>query len=256
MRANHSRYFGIVATFLLGLNLSACTTTAELSSPLPLGLPTAAPAGYVALCEKTPAQCPESPAPAGLQQAAFVVPQAHTGLSPAQWTLLNAVNRQVNEQVRYVTDEERFGQPDVWSPAVTEGDCEDYALTKRQLLWAAGWATGDLSLAVVESPSTGPHAVLVANTTQGAYVLDSANSWVMPWKEADYTWVSAQDTEGHWRVAGATAQAVLIAAAVANRQAALPTVLRVASATPVAATEPGGSGGQVPDVRTAEPGGR
>lgn len=187
------------------------------------------------------------------------MPQAHTGLTPAQWNLLNAVNRKVNQQVRYVTDQDRFGQPDVWSPAVTEGDCEDYALTKRQLLWAAGWATGDLSLAVVESPSTGAHAVLVANTTQGAYVLDSANSWVMPWKEADYTWVSAQDADGRWRVAGENAQAMLMATAIANRQAG---GTRVASAggqaamTPAAAASPGGSGGQVPDVRAAEPGGR
>ncbi|HXC56176.1 MAG TPA: transglutaminase-like cysteine peptidase [Rhizomicrobium sp.] len=227
-----------------------------------LGLPTAAPDGYVALCQTSPSQCPESRAPAGLQQAAFVVPQAHTGLTPAQWNLLNAVNLQVNTKVRYVTDEERFGKPDVWSPAVTEGDCEDYALAKRQMLWAAGWATGDLSMAVVDSPVTGPHAVLVANTTQGAYVLDSANSWIMPWKEADYTWITAQDPEGHWRVAGENAQAMLLATAFANRQAgnqrvALAGVTTRPAATPsAAATAPAGSGGQVPDVRTVEPGGR
>lgn len=260
MRAYRSRYFAIVAVGLFGLGLSACSTAPELSSPLPLGLPTAAPAGYTTLCETTPSQCPESQAPAGLQQAAFVVPPAQTALSPEEWKLLNAINAQVNQRVRYVTDEERFGQPDVWAVATTEGDCEDYALTKRQLLWAAGWRTGDLSLAIVDSPSTGAHAVLIANTTQGAYVLDSANAWVMPWKEADYTWVSAQDADGHWRVAGENAQAMLLAAAIANRQAA--GGVRVASAGAVAmpaspaAASPGGSGGQVPNVRAAEPGGR
>lgn len=257
MRAYRSRYFGIAAACLFGLGVSACSTAPEISSPLPLGLPTVAPAGYSTLCESTPSQCPESAAPAGLQQAAFVVPPAQTALSPEDWKLLNSVNRQVNERVRYVTDEERFGQPDVWVLASTEGDCEDFALTKRQLLWAAGWKTGDLSLAIVDSPATGAHAVLIANTTQGAYVLDNANSWVTPWKEADYTWVSAQDAEGHWRVAGENAQAMRVAAGVANKQAA--GQVRVASspaAAVPAATLPGGSGGQVPDVRAAEPGGR
>lgn len=260
MQTNHSRYIGIIAALLLGLTESACTTAPEPSSPLALGLPTAAPDGYVALCRASPSQCPEAQAPTGLQQAAFVVPPAHTGLTAGQWNLLNAVNLKVNTQVRYVTDQERFGKPDVWSPAVTEGDCEDYALAKRQMLWAAGWAAGDLSMAVVDSPATGPHAVLVANTTQGAYVLDNADSWVMPWKEAGYTWISAQDTDGQWRVAGENAQAMLIAASIANRQSgstrlasAIPAIPAASQATTASL---GGSGGQIPNVRAAEPGGR
>jgi predicted transglutaminase-like cysteine proteinase len=256
MQSKLSHYFGIATACLFGLILSACsTTTPEMSTPLALGMPTPAPAGYATLCQTTPAECPESRA--GLQQAAYTVPAARTGLSPQQWQLLNAVNRKVNEQVRYETDEERFGQPDVWALASTVGDCEDYALTKRQLLWAAGWRTGDLSMALVESPSTGPHAVLVANTTQGAYVLDNASPWVMPWKETDYTWISAQDADGTWRVAGDNARAMLVAAAIASHQNAAPASFQVASSgTAAPAPTPGGSGGEVPDVRAAEPGGR
>src|SRR6266481_3873591 len=100
MRQYHYNYFGIVAVLIIVLGISACSTTPELSSPLALGLPTSAPDGYLALCQTSPSQCPESQVPIGLQQAAYVVPAAHTGLTPAQWNLLNAVNLRVNTQVR------------------------------------------------------------------------------------------------------------------------------------------------------------
>ena len=239
MRQYFSRYFGVAATCAFGLALSACSTTPDASSALPLGLPTAAPAGYVDLCKTEPAQCPAVPASTGLIQAAYDVPKPDASLTPA----------------RYVTDEEQFGRPDVWVPAVTEGDCEDFALRKRELLWAAGWATGDLSLALVESPQTGPHAVLIANTAQGAYVLDNANSWVLPWSETNYVWVTAQDANGQWRVAGKNAQALLLAAAIGNRQDAAGR--QVAALDASAGSAPaGGSGGQIPDVRALEPGSR
>jgi predicted transglutaminase-like cysteine proteinase len=247
------RYFGVAAACAFGLALSACSTTPDASSALPLGLPTAAPAGYVDLCRTEPAQCPAVQAQAGVIQAAYDVPQPDASLTPAHWAVLNAVNAQVNQTVRYVTDEEQFGRPDVWVPAVTEGDCEDFALRKRELLWAAGWAPGDLSLALVESPQTGPHAVLIANTAQGAYVLDNANSWVLPWSETNYTWVTAQDASGQWRVAGKNAQALLLAAAMGNRQ----TTRQVAALDAGTSTAPaGGSSGQIPDIRTLEPGSR
>lgn len=221
-----------------------------MSSALPLGLPTAAPAGYADLCLREPVQCPEEKTHAGLIAAAYAVPEAGHGLSPDRWKLLNAVNDAVNRKVRYESDEERFGKPDYWEPAVDAGDCEDYALAKRQMLWAAGWNPDELSLALVQSRETGPHAVLIANTAQGAYVLDSANGWVLPWSQTDYSWVTAQDADGQWRVAGPNAQAVMLAAATADRLKIIP------AGAPVQKTVSLDSGRKVPDLGTLEPGGR
>src|ERR1700710_1137441 len=101
------RYLGLAAIGLVGLTLCACTTASapDASGALPLGLPTAAPAGYTALCAGDPAQCPARPAESGLIQAAYTVPEPDASLTPARWAALNAVNAQVNQTVRYVTDE-------------------------------------------------------------------------------------------------------------------------------------------------------
>jgi predicted transglutaminase-like cysteine proteinase len=236
----------------IGLILSACSSGPELSSDLPLGLPTAPPDAYVRMCARDASQCPLRAD--GLMTAGFEVPQAGAPLSKARWAQLNAINSEINQRVRYVSDQDQFGQADVWVPATVEGDCEDYALAKRQLLWAAGWSPHDLSLALVSSPQIGAHAVLIANTAQGAYVLDNASGWVMPWSKTDYTWITAQDADGRWRVAGDNARAVLLAAAFASHQAAgrgtAPTVaFQSASIDAV-------SGGQKPDVAALEPGSR
>jgi predicted transglutaminase-like cysteine proteinase len=238
---------------------------------------TAAPAGYVALCERDPSQCPAGRnfQAGGLIAASFEVPQSSLPLTAANWNELNTVNTKVNTVVRYVSDMDQFGQPDVWVPATREGDCEDFALEKRQLLRQAGWPVGDLSLALVESPRTGPHAVLVASTARGAYVLDNTVGWVLPWSETDYTWITAQDENGQWRVAGTNAQAVLMAAAVTARRFGAPvyadmrrnvaaTIGSVAGAgapqqpMKIASGPVAGfvSGRQVPDIGAMEPGSR
>ncbi len=240
--------------------VSACSTLPGVSTPLPLGLPTAAPSGYVVLCAHERDQCPAKPAN-GPTAVVYEVPRTDGPLTPDRWLALDSVNREVNRRVRYVTDQDRFGQPDVWEPATTEGDCEDYALAKRQMLWAAGWSPSELSLALVQSPQTGPHAVLIANTAQGAYVLDNANNWVLPWSETNYTWVTAQDADGQWRVAGANAQAVLLAEAAAERGGMAPAGLarqQVANLSAKAAQPAGSdaSGRQVPDLGAMEPGSR
>ena len=218
-------YLHITAIIILGASVCACSTTPQPSSPLPIGLLTAPPAGYTALCHRDPSQCPSAAGNAetpGLAMTTYEVPEPSLQLTAARWDQLNAINTQVNVGVRYVSNEEQYGQDDFWTPAVKAGDCKDIALAKRQMLWASGWPVGGLSLAVVGSPRTGSHAVLVADTAQGAYVLDNTVPWVLPWSETDYTWFAAQDTNGQWRVAGTNAQAVLLAATITRRQAASP----------------------------------
>ena len=86
-------------------------------------------------------------------------------------------------------------------------------------------------------------------TTSG-YVLDSANKWVLPWDRTDFTWGTAQDANGQWRVAGPNAQALMLAAAAADRTKIVPAGPSAENTVAV------NSSRKIPDVSTLEPGGR
>lgn len=81
---------------------------------------------------------------------------------------------------------------DHWSPDASAGDCEDYALTKRQRLIDLGWAQSQLLIAVADDPYAGPHAVLIARTDQGDLVLDNLTDEVLQWNETQLTFISRQ----------------------------------------------------------------
>jgi predicted transglutaminase-like cysteine proteinase len=196
--------FGRIAAILfLSIEVSGCAMAPEPSSELPLGLPAAAPSGYLDMCIRLPDQCPEREA--AFRSVSFAAGRTSVALDAARWVQLNAANTAVNQHVRYMIDW-------AWQPAVTAGDCKDFALAKRKLLWAAGWPADSLSIALVYSARTKDHAVLIANTNHGAYVLDNTTPWIMPWNDTDYSWLSAQDSSGQWRMAGETSHAVLEAA--------------------------------------------
>jgi predicted transglutaminase-like cysteine proteinase len=50
------------------------------------------------------------------------------------YSVAERINSQVNASVKYKTDLEQYSTPDFWVEAGTLGDCEDYALLKRQVL--------------------------------------------------------------------------------------------------------------------------
>ena len=118
-------------------------------------------------------------------------------LTDEAWGQLRDVNHSVNVAVGYRTDMDLYGKLEHWTPAVAEGDCEDYALTKRQRLLALGWPLKALRLAVCRVEGQG-HAVLTVDTDRGVYVLDNRYPRVMPWKDLPYVWISRQATEGGW----------------------------------------------------------
>lgn len=139
-----------------------------------------------------PTLAPLRSAPATTPRTAVAAPRAD---APATLDLLTRVNRQQNRRIARAVDAQVFGREDVWSlPAGDrpQGDCEDYVLAKRQALIAAGVSPDALSIAVVRTQRGEGHAVLLARTAQGEYVLDNLSPWVVPWNEAPYTWVSRQ----------------------------------------------------------------
>lgn len=142
--------------------------------------PTLAPMGHVIFCTRQPSEC-----------------RAGGGSAPVSLTNrrmddLRAVNAGVNRAVRGVNDGRRGGIGDQWQVAVSEGDCEDYALAKRKDLLGRGWAPGALRIAVARTPSGIGHAVLVVRTSSGDLVLDNRHDRILPWRSTDLRWIKIQ----------------------------------------------------------------
>ena len=75
------------------------------------------------------------------------------------------------------------------------GDCEDMALLKRSLLIKKGWPRDALLMATARDQQGAGHAVLVAVTDKGDFVLDNRNWAIVSWRNAPYTWIKRQSRE-------------------------------------------------------------
>ena len=94
--------------------------------------------------------------------------------------LLTSVNAGVNKSVEYKTDKELFGVtgkfaiPGSRDGGPLQGDCEDHALLKREILSGHGVPRETMMIALVSIVETqADHAVLIVRTTGGDYVLDN-----------------------------------------------------------------------------------
>lgn len=115
------------------------------------------------------------------------------------YSVAERINREVNESVQYKTDLEQYSKPEHWVESGTFGDCEDYALLKRQLLLKRGFERKDLHLACCWVETGGNHAVLLCNTNKGWFVLDNRYTWPMTPKSLPYRWDKALDeVDGKW----------------------------------------------------------
>lgn len=161
------------------------TQSYGLAAPtrLRLGSPTAVPRGYYNLCMSDKTVCKTS-------GPARTVPLTQESMAE-----LRNVNRSINAAIRPQRD--ATGQ-DVWSIDSASGDCEDYALTKKQRLLQAGWPPSSLLIALVEIRGGGDHAVLIARTSGGDYVLDNRSEKVQLWSSTDYIWRMVQSPEKMW----------------------------------------------------------
>jgi len=99
--------------------------------------------------------------------------------------VLGEVNSWVNERIRFTDDRNGFGRTDRWSGAAETlrrgtGDCEDYALTKMQLLSALGFDSDDMYLVIVhDTVRLGDHAVLAVRLGERFAVLDNLHADVV-----------------------------------------------------------------------------
>lgn len=143
----------------------------------------AVPAGFTSFCTRFPDQCT-----AGAQDKQQVTLDLKT------WLLLINVNKSVNESIWPEDDSVHYGRAEYWTiPTDGYGDCDDYALTKRQKLQQAGLPELALRIAVVYSARSGRHAVLTVATDKGDLVLDNLTQDIVPWHATDYHWIERQD---------------------------------------------------------------
>jgi len=91
--------------------------------------------------------------------------------------MVRGVNNLVNKK-QYIVDQRNWGQSDYWATPVEflkrGGDCEDFAIAKYTALRSLGFPEERLRVAIVQDTKKNiPHAVLVAYTDEGAYILDN-----------------------------------------------------------------------------------
>lgn len=122
-------------------------------------------------------------------------------LSGGKWRDLDAINRSVNGAITAITDEKFYGQREYWTyPDKGYGDCEDFALLKRRELMARGWPASALRMALVRQRNGEAHAVLLAKTDRGDFVLDNLAAEVLDWSQTSYKFVkiSSPETLDRW----------------------------------------------------------
>jgi predicted transglutaminase-like cysteine proteinase len=124
-------------------------------------------------------------------------PATMVPLTSQRMAELQQVNRHVNSTIVEVSDMEQYGREDVWSlPTSGKGDCEDFALLKRKLLIERGWPASALSISVGTTSRGEAHAVLIAITASGEYVLDNLTSSILPPSRTGHAFHSRQSGRG------------------------------------------------------------
>jgi len=107
--------------------------------------------------------------------------------------LAERIHREVNTNTQYRPDTK-----DTWQIAGKYGDCEDYALAKRERLLAAGWPVDKQSLCICRTESGESHCVLYVETDKGGFILDNRHDAPIRPKELPYKW-EGMLCDGGWR---------------------------------------------------------
>lgn len=109
-------------------------------------------------------------------------------LTDARLKELAQINQKVNRSIiphAYINDTSY----DTWRIAPAQGDCNDYAVTKRHELLARGWPSRSVLLAEVVTTWGEHHLVLVVRTDKQDLVLDNLNANIKTWSKTPYQWV-------------------------------------------------------------------
>lgn len=140
------------------------------------------PIGHIGFCKAHPKHCEPQ------------VEKTHLQITAKNLGELYQINSLVNEAIKPATDLETYGVEEYWELPKKQGDCEDYALLKQQMLLAIGWPQNALLLTIVFDEERQAHTVLTAHTDQGDYILDNKSNEVRLWHQIPYRFVMRQST--------------------------------------------------------------
>jgi len=192
----HIRRQLLAAAGMAGLTLSAVAAANTAHAFPQLNMPVMSAAimssgqagptpAWIAFCRQMPEECAHDPSE----------PTVIT-LNPETWKLLVDINERVNATIVPVTDQDHWGVADRWDyPDDGLGDCEDIQILKRRKLIEAGLPLRALRMTVVIDELGAGHAVLMARTNRGDYILDNKRAAVLSWQETGYRYVKREGSE-------------------------------------------------------------
>lgn len=132
-----------------------------LAASLFVGIPHDAPyPGEVSFCLRYPAECQEA---------------AAETIAPVSWLpTIEEVDWGVNRWIAPMADIKHWDRAEQWDLVLTRGygDCEDYALTKRHVLWTLGVPMGAMYLIHTEG-----HMRLGVRLPGRDVILDNPGGW-------------------------------------------------------------------------------
>ena len=143
--------------------------------------PTLAPLQHVRFCLHYSNEC-RSTSPA----------DQRIDLTAASLKLLERINHQVNASILPKMKSYRGDLTETWTIAPYEGDCNDYAVTKRHELLEKGLPSSALRLSVTKTALGVGHLVLVVSTKRGDLVMDSLSDVIRTPQATDYQWLKIQ----------------------------------------------------------------
>ena len=187
------RGFGAISTIMAAALLAAATLSTASASGRSLFMAvngkTSQPIGHHEFCQVHVEDC-------SIRSDTRV----RVKLDSARWRDLNQINTAVNTGIRPATDEELFGQPEIWTYPDTAGDCEDFVLLKRRDLLEKGWPAAALLITVVRQTNGDGHAVLTVTTDRGDLILDNLDPQVRLWSDTSYRYLKRQSEydSGAW----------------------------------------------------------
>jgi len=136
---------------------------------------TLGPAGFYDMCTSLEAEC-----------------QPVVQTESLSFADVRRINRLVNKDIH--PQPEPPGS-DVWLVGPKDGDCDDFAMTKRHDLIAAGFGSARARVAVGVTRGGQLHAVLVVNFGPHFYVLDNLTNEVLPVERSAVQILTVQSTE-------------------------------------------------------------
>lgn len=168
--------------------LLLCTIPAHAFLVRPLifatiGNVTKAPQGWLQFCADSPEECqPSTEAPRDVV------------LTPDLMQELFAINKYVNDRVKWTSDATLYGKAEHWALPLDRGDCDDIVLLKRKMLMKAGWPVSALLVTTVEEANAGKghHAVLTIRSDRGELILDNQTPEILFWYETTYRYLARQ----------------------------------------------------------------